>query len=235
MKLITALSTTAFVLVPAVGLAKDLSSGSGTSAKVNYTAADKSYPYPDWPAIAKTEPQKAAEQSPSNGSKGEPGLLEKAERALETITGRSTTTKEGASQEDASQLKPTAADQSARQQDMKAAGDKSYPYPDWPAIAKTEPQKGADQQKAAEQIPSNGSKGEPGLLEKAGRALETITGRSATMKEDSSQESASQMKPTAADESARQQDMKAAGNKSYPYLDWPAIAKTGPASQGSKE
>src|SRR6266576_2829254 len=64
-----------------------------------------------------------------------------------------------------------------RQQDM--AGDKPYPYPDWPAIKKTEEPSDADQQKAAEK---------PSLLEKAGRALETITGSSATTKEGSSQE-----------------------------------------------
>jgi hypothetical protein len=133
-------------------------------------------------------------------------------------------------------MKPAALDQSAHQQDMKIAADKSYPYPDWPAIAKTtSPQKGSEQQKAAEQSPSNGSKGEPGLLEKAGRALETITGRSATMKEGSSQEGPSQMKPAAADQSARQQGMKAEGDKSYPYPDWPAIAKTEPVSTESKQ
>jgi len=102
-----------------------------------------------------------------------------------------------------------AADQSARQQDTKTASDKAYPYPDWPAIAKTaepSPQNGADQQKPAEQNASSGNKGEPGLLERAERALEAVTGRSPTKKEGSSQEGASQVKPAAADQSARQQD-----------------------------
>jgi hypothetical protein len=69
-----------------------------------------------------------------------------------------------------------AADQSARQQDSTTASDRSYPYPDWPAIAKTAPQKSTDQQKAAEQSGSSGNKAEPSLLEKAGRALEAVTG-----------------------------------------------------------
>jgi hypothetical protein len=84
-----------------------------------------------------------------------------------------------------------AADQSARQQDSTTASERSYPYPDWPAIAKTapqkstdqqkpaeqsEPQKSTDQQKAAEQSGSSGNKAEPSLLEKAGRALEAVTG-----------------------------------------------------------
>ena len=53
MKLITALYTAAFVLAPAVGFAADQSATS---------VSDRSYPYPDWPAIAKTAPQKSTEQ-----------------------------------------------------------------------------------------------------------------------------------------------------------------------------
>jgi hypothetical protein len=79
-----------------------------------------------------------------------------------------------------------AADQSARQQDSTTASERSYP--DWPAIAKTAPQKNTDQQKPAEQtepqkntdqhpVEQIGSSGnEPSLLEKAGRALEAVTG-----------------------------------------------------------
>ena len=96
MKLITALYTAAFVLAPAVGFAADQSATS---------ASDRSYPYPDWPAIAKTapqkntdqrkpaeqtEPQKNTDQHPAeqSGSSGyEPSLLEKAARALEAVTG----------------------------------------------------------------------------------------------------------------------------------------------------
>jgi hypothetical protein len=221
MKLITALSTAAFVLTPAVAFAGDASSNNSAS-QMKPTTTDqsarqqdrnKAYPYPDWPAIAKTaEPspkkgadqQKAAEESASSGSKDEPSLLEKAGRALETITGRSAT-KEGSSQEG-----PAAVDQSARQQnqqDMKATGAK-----------------------AAEEGTASGTKCEPSLLEKAGRAVEPVTGRSTTTKE-----GASQTKSTAADQNARQQDIKAASDKSYPYPDWPAVAKTEPASQGSKE
>jgi hypothetical protein len=44
MKLVTALSTAMIALMPADALAKDLSSDTSAS----------SYPYPDWPAIAKT-------------------------------------------------------------------------------------------------------------------------------------------------------------------------------------
>src|SRR3977135_896171 len=69
-----------------------------------------------------------------------------------------------------------AADQSARQQDSTTASERSYPYPDWPAIAKSAPQQNTDQQKAAEQSVSSGNKAEPSLLEKAGRALEAVTG-----------------------------------------------------------
>jgi hypothetical protein len=176
MKLITALSTAAFVLTPAVAFAGDAPSNNSASQMKPMTMVqsgreqdrNKAYPYPDWPAIAKTaEPspqkgadqQKAAEESASNGTKGEPSLLEKAGRALETITGRSAT-KEGSSQGDSA-----AVDQSGRQQnqqDMKAAGAKT-----------SEPsrQNGSDQQKAAEESTSSGTKGEPSLLEKAGRAL----------------------------------------------------------------
>jgi len=88
MKLTTALCTAAFVLAPAIGFAAD--------------------PYPDWPAIAKTAPQKStdqekaaeqnepqksadqqkpAEQSGSSGNKAEPSLLEKAGLAFEAISG----------------------------------------------------------------------------------------------------------------------------------------------------
>jgi hypothetical protein len=81
MKLTTALYTAAFVLAPAVGFAADQSATS---------ASDRSYPYPDWPAIAKTAPQKNTDQHPAeqSGSSGnEPSLLEKAARALEAVTG----------------------------------------------------------------------------------------------------------------------------------------------------
>ena len=81
MKLTTALCTAAFVLAPAIGFAAD--------------------PYPDWPAIAKTAPQKSidqqkpAEQSEPQKStdqqkpaeQDEPSLLEKARLALEAISG----------------------------------------------------------------------------------------------------------------------------------------------------
>ena len=94
MKLTTALYTAAFVLAPAVGFAADQSATS---------ASDRSYPYPDWPAIAKTAPQKSTEQqkpaeqtepqkntdqhpAEQSGSSGyEPSLLEKAARALEAL------------------------------------------------------------------------------------------------------------------------------------------------------
>ena len=77
-----------------------------------------------------------------------------------------------------------AADQSARQQDSTTASDRSYPYPDWPAIAKTAPQKSTDQQKPAEQSEPQKStdqqkpaeQSEPSLLEKARLALEAISG-----------------------------------------------------------
>src|ERR1017187_1431093 len=77
-----------------------------------------------------------------------------------------------------------AADQSARQQDSTTASDRSYPYPDWPAIAKAAPQKSTDQQKPAEQSEPQKStdqqkpaeQSEPSLLEKARLALEAISG-----------------------------------------------------------
>jgi hypothetical protein len=96
MKLTTALCTAAFVLAPAVGFAADQS----TRQQDSTTASDRSYPYPDWPAIAKSAPQrstdqqqkstdqqKAAEQSGSSGNEAEPSLLEKAKRALEAFSG----------------------------------------------------------------------------------------------------------------------------------------------------
>jgi hypothetical protein len=111
MKLTTALYTAAFVLAPAVGFAADQSA---RQQQDSTTASDRSYPYPDWPAIAKTAPQKstdqqqkntdqqqkstdlqqkstdqqkAAEQSGSSGNESEPSLLEKARRALEALSG----------------------------------------------------------------------------------------------------------------------------------------------------
>lgn len=114
MKLLTALSTAAILLAPAVAL---------SDAKMGGAK-----PYPDWDSIAKTaqpSPQKEAEQPAAKPS--EPGLLEKAGQALEAITGRSGTMKETPSQEGASQMKPSP-----------AAGG-TYPYPDWSAIAKTGP------------------------------------------------------------------------------------------------
>jgi len=104
MKLTTALYTAAFVLAPAVGFAADQSARQQEST----TASDRSYPYPDWPAVAKTAPQKStdqqkpaeqsepqknteqqkpAEQSGSSGNEAEPSLLEKAARALVAVTG----------------------------------------------------------------------------------------------------------------------------------------------------
>jgi hypothetical protein len=59
MKLITALYTAAFVLAPAVGFALDSSSSSSASGDRTRQldmAGDKSYPYPDWPAINPTSP-----------------------------------------------------------------------------------------------------------------------------------------------------------------------------------
>ena len=87
-----------------------------------------------------------------------------------------------------------AADQSARQQDSTTASDKSYPYPDWPAIAKTAPQKNTDQQKPAEQD-------EPSLLEKARLALEAISGtcgqlRRACLDEDDNQSKCREFRAT---------------------------------------
>jgi hypothetical protein len=79
MKLVTALSKAVIALMPADGLAKDLSSDTSAS----------SYPYPDWPAIAKTaepSPQKGAEESLSGATNAGQTLKEKAGRALETIT-----------------------------------------------------------------------------------------------------------------------------------------------------
>ena len=59
-----------------------------------------------------------------------------------------------------------AADQSAHQQNKTTASERSYPYPDWPAIAKTAPQKSTDQEKGAEQSGSSDNKFEPSILEK---------------------------------------------------------------------
>ena len=112
MKLTTVLYTAAFVLAPAVGFAADQSARQQDST----TASDRSYPYPDRPAIAKTAPQKStdhqklaeqsepqkstdqqkpAEQSEPQKStdqqkpaeQSEPSLLEKARLALEAISG----------------------------------------------------------------------------------------------------------------------------------------------------
>jgi len=82
MKLTTVLYTAAFVLAPAVGFAADQSARQQDST----TASDRSYPYPDWPAIAKTAPQKSTDQQ-KPAEQSEPSLLEKARLALEAISG----------------------------------------------------------------------------------------------------------------------------------------------------
>jgi hypothetical protein len=102
MKLITALYTAAFVLAPAVGFAMDSSSSSSASGdrtRQQDMAGDKSYPYPDWPAIKKTEEPLRQNGADQQKAAEKPSLLEKAGRALETLTGSSATTKEGSSQE----------------------------------------------------------------------------------------------------------------------------------------
>jgi Protein of unknown function (DUF3365) len=88
----------------ALGLATMLTlGGAGSFAAENASGSSSSdtnassYPYPDWPAIKKTakpSPQKGAEESPSEATKAGPTVLEKAGRALETITGGSTSMKE---------------------------------------------------------------------------------------------------------------------------------------------
>src|SRR5262245_16513417 len=128
MKLITALlSIAAFVFVPGAVFAMDPSSSGSTEVR--------RYPYPDWPAIAKTgtpppksEDQQKTEQNVS-GNKGEPGLLEKAGQAIESITGRVLGTPPGTSQEDPSQIKASEANKAGGEKDMKAesTGDTSYP------------------------------------------------------------------------------------------------------------
>jgi hypothetical protein len=89
MKLTTALSAAAFVLAPGAGFAMEP------------LAATNHYPYPDWPAVAKTAPvpQKAAEEERAPGSKGEHGLLEKAGQAVVSITGQSAGAPEGTAQQ----------------------------------------------------------------------------------------------------------------------------------------
>jgi hypothetical protein len=208
MKLTTALSTAAFVLVPGAGFAMEPSSEAGR------------YPYPDWPAIAKPTPspqknadqQKPEQNAPAN--KSESNLLEKAAQAIEAVTGRSST-KEGVPQ-----MKPAEANQKVPVQEMKATkNEDASPYPDWGAIAKTAApshQKSEEQQKSEQNL-SGSNKGEPGLLEEAGQAIEAVTGRSAATKED-----ATQMKPAEAKQGGREQYMK---EGAYPYPDWPAIAK----------
>jgi hypothetical protein len=172
MKLVTALSTAAFILAPAVCLAKD-PTNEGVNANIG---GDKCYP--DSASVAKTagstsqncpssdanaagtakegvsqlsaQPnnpsastndggtsggqQSAAKsagsemQNSSEGAKNQPGLVERAERVLEKITGRSATN-EGASQEGVSQENAP--------QVANTSGDKFYP--DWASVAKTEP------------------------------------------------------------------------------------------------
>lgn len=161
MKLTTALSAAAFILAPGAGFAMQPEAAAGQ------------YPYPDWPAIAKTGPvpQQGAEEQKAGqsteGMKSEPGILEKAKEAIESVTGGSAGIKEKAGQaiesikggtegikEKAGQAVESITGRSAGQQEegasqMKAAGTAprqeaqsakggaQYPYPDWPSIAKT--------------------------------------------------------------------------------------------------
>lgn len=219
MKVITALSAAAFVLTPAVGFAKD---------PTNSSATTQGMPSSDWGAIGKVKqpsPQKPAgeQQAAEAPSKGQPGLLEKA---LETVTGRSAATKQEVPQPGAMQAKPAAEQFGLNQQGMMGGNNQAYPYPDWPAIAKTgapPPQKPTEPQKAAEEMaPAKG----PGILDKAQRALEAVTG-TPSMKGEAPKEAAAQPKPAAEQRGgARQPAMTAPGEKD-PYPDWSAIARTG--------
>jgi hypothetical protein len=179
MKLTKALSAAALILAPGASLAMEPQN------------ATNQYPYPDWPAVAKTAPlsSKAAEekapgnkgeagilekagqavesitggsagmkQSPSQEgaaqnvtreNKGEPGFLEKAKEAIESVTGGTAGIKEkarqavesitggsaGTKEEGTSQLKPA----ESKQEAQAPKGEAQYPYPDWPAVAKTGP------------------------------------------------------------------------------------------------
>src|SRR5262249_41630964 len=116
-----------FVFVPGAAFATKPSSSASTAVG--------RYPYPDWPAIAKTgapsptsEDQQKTEQNVS-GNKGEPSLLEKAGEAIEGIKGRVLGTPQGTSQEGASQTKASEANKADGEKDMKAesTGDTSYP------------------------------------------------------------------------------------------------------------
>src|SRR5207249_8911808 len=83
----------------------------------------------------------------------------------------------------ASQLNPAESNQDTQPPKAEA----QYPYPDWPAVAKTAP---LSSKAAEEKAPGN--KGEAGILEKAGQAVESVTGGSAGMKQSPSQEGAAQ-------------------------------------------
>ncbi|MBO0733489.1 MAG: hypothetical protein J2P49_04070 [Methylocapsa sp.] len=167
MKFTTAISAAAFILAPGAGFAMEPLS------------ATNQPPYPDWSAIAKTgpAPQKGTEE-PKSGqnapeSKGEPGLLEKAGQAVESITGGSAGIKEKAGQ-------------------------------------------------AIESVTG----GTTGIKEKAGQAIESITGRSTGTQE----EGATQMMQSGtAPAEPTQKAQSAKGEAQYPYPDWPAVAKSGPA------
>jgi hypothetical protein len=207
MKLVTALSTAMIALMPADALAKDFSSDTSAS----------SYPYPDWPAIAKTakpSPQKGAEGSPSDVTKAGSNLLEKTGRALETVTGGSASMKKEPSQESTSSQSATEEQPSAATKSepslLEKTGRALETVTGGSASMKAPSQEGTGPQPATEEKRSTATKSEPGLLEKAGRALETVTG-------------APQKQPTAESQSARQQETNPG---SYPYPDWPAIAKT---------
>jgi hypothetical protein len=113
MKLIMSLSVSAFALMPAIAFAENSPSSTGkVSSPANVeqpskTGGDKFYP--DWGAVKKNwaaakenaappsqsgasvkpNEQQSADSNSSSSGKDQPGLMEKAERIIGTITGRS--------------------------------------------------------------------------------------------------------------------------------------------------
>jgi hypothetical protein len=93
MKLITALSMPAIVLMPAIAFAENSPSSTGTVSEPNQEqpsdVGGQKF-YPDWGAVKKIaapSSQNSANVKP-NEAKDQPGLMEKAKELMGTITGR---------------------------------------------------------------------------------------------------------------------------------------------------
>jgi hypothetical protein len=217
MKLITSLSVSVAVLLPAIAFAEYSPGSTGTVSQPNQeqpsnTGGQKFYP--DWAAVKKiaapssqggasVKPNEASNQqqqqqqesiNSSSSAKEQPGIIEKAGRLMGTITGQPGSSNE--SESGASKAEATG-------QANPPMGESNFP--DSAAVKKTagpssqggpsvKPNEASSQQqpesRSVSTESSSSGKDQPGLLEKAERLIGTVTGQSVSSNESESGASA---------------------------------------------